>query len=56
VQQPADIDLLQQELSLRLDGRSPSPAIVAKIETAIAVSNLPELIIHAASKQSFGGL
>ena len=54
VQQPADIDLLQQELSLRLDGRSPNPAIVAKIETAIAVSNLPELIIHAASKQSFG--
>lgn len=54
VQQPADIDLLQKELGLRLDGRTPSPAIVAKIETAIAVSNLPELIIHAASKQSFG--
>ncbi len=54
VQQPADIELLQQELDNRSDGRRPRPAIVAKIETAIAVSNLPELIIHAAGQQAFG--
>lgn len=54
VQRPADIELLQQELDKRSKGRLPPPAIVAKIETAIAVSNLPELIIYAAGKQSFG--
>ncbi|MCA6624266.1 MAG: hypothetical protein IM542_17190 [Pseudanabaena sp. M165S2SP1A06QC] len=54
VQRSEDIKLLQQELQKRLDGRVSSPAIVAKIETAIAVSNLPELIIHAAGKNSFG--
>ncbi|WP_256090891.1 pyruvate kinase [Nostoc sp. KVJ20] len=51
VQRPADIELLQQELDKRC---GKLPAIVAKIETAIAVSNLPELIIYAAGKQSFG--
>lgn len=54
VQRPADIELLQQELSRRANQRSTSPAIVAKIETSTAVSNLPELIVHAAGKQSFG--
>lgn len=54
VQRAADIELLQQELNRRLGGRLTSPAIVAKIETSIAVCNLPELIIHAAGKQSFG--
>lgn len=54
VQRPADIELLQQELDKRSQGRLTRPAIVAKIETAIAVSNLPELIIYAAGKQSFG--
>jgi pyruvate kinase len=54
VQRPADIQLLQQELHRRLGARSTSPAIVAKIETAIAVSNLPELIIYAAGQQPFG--
>jgi pyruvate kinase len=54
VQRPADIELLQQELDNRSGGRRPRPAIVAKIETAIAVCNLPELIIHAVGKQSFG--
>ncbi|WP_084227175.1 pyruvate kinase [Nostoc sp. KVJ20] len=54
VQHPADIELLQQELDKRSEGRLSRPAIVAKIETAIAVSNLPELIIYAAGKQSFG--
>jgi pyruvate kinase len=54
VQRPADIELLQQELKHRVAEHLPSPAIVAKIETAIAVSNLPGLIIYAAGKQPFG--
>jgi pyruvate kinase len=54
VQRSADIELLQQELDKRSQGRLTRPAIVAKIETAIAVSNLPELIVYAAGKQSFG--
>jgi pyruvate kinase len=54
VQTPADIQLLQQELAVRLPENSPRPAIVAKIETPLAVSNLPELIIQAAGKQPFG--
>jgi pyruvate kinase len=54
VQRPTDIELLQQELAKRCENRLPPPAIVAKIETAIAVTNLPELIIHAAGKGSFG--
>jgi pyruvate kinase len=55
VQRPADIELLQQELDRRTPSeRGSQPAIVAKIETAIAVSNLPELIVRAAGKQAFG--
>jgi pyruvate kinase len=54
VQRPADIELLQQELDKRSNERGSHPAIVAKIETAIAVSNLPELIVRAAGKQAFG--
>lgn len=54
VQRPADIELLQQELDKRFGSGLCRPAIVAKIETAIAVTNLPELIVYAAGKQSFG--
>jgi pyruvate kinase len=54
VQQASDIAQLQAELEPRCQGRSERPAIVAKIETPIAISNLPELIVHAAGKQSFG--
>ncbi len=54
VQRPSDIELLQQELAKRCENRLSPPAIVAKIETAIAVSNLPELIVYAAGKGSFG--
>jgi pyruvate kinase len=54
VQRPADIELLQQELNKRCENRLSPPAIVAKIETAIAVTNLPELIVYAAGKGSFG--
>ena len=54
VQRPSDIELLQQELNKRCEHRLSPPAIVAKIETAIAVTNLPELIVYAAGKGSFG--
>ncbi|WP_373545334.1 pyruvate kinase [Chamaesiphon sp.] len=54
VQRPSDIELLQQELAKRCENRLSPPAIVAKIETAIAVTNLPELIVYAAGKRSFG--
>lgn len=54
VQRSSDIELLQQELDKRCENRLSQPAIVAKIETAIAVTNLPELIIYAAGKGSFG--
>lgn len=52
VQQPADIEHLQWELERRRVNQP--PAIVAKIETPQAVRNLPELIVQAAGKQSFG--
>ncbi|MGP1382004.1 MAG: pyruvate kinase [Thainema sp.] len=54
VQHAGDIDLLQAELDKRCQGTEKNPAIVAKIETPVAVRNLPELIIHAAGKRSFG--
>ncbi len=54
VQHPADIELLQHELEQRAGVHPTLPAIVAKIETPMAVSNLPELMIHAAGKQAFG--
>ena len=52
VQTADDIKLLQQELATRM----PHPreiAIMAKIETPKAVSNLPELIVQAAGQQPF---
>jgi pyruvate kinase len=54
VQRSTDIELLQQELAKRCENRLSPPAIVAKIETAIAVTNLPELIVYAAGKRLFG--
>jgi pyruvate kinase len=52
VQEPGDLALLQGELASRLD--SPEQvAIVAKIETKLAVRNLPELIVQAAGAQPF---
>jgi pyruvate kinase len=54
VQQPADIDLLLQEIRARVQDRGRSPALVAKIETMHAIRNLPELIVHAAGQVPFG--
>ena len=50
VQRPGDIALLQDELAARLD-RIDDIALVAKIETQLAISNLPELIIQGAGRQ-----
>ncbi|WP_375329422.1 pyruvate kinase [Microcystis sp. BLCC-F210] len=54
VQKASDIETLQLELQSRLGDAWRQKAIVAKIETPLAVKNLPELIIHAAGKQPFG--
>jgi pyruvate kinase len=51
VQEPADIELLQQELAARQQHQL---GIIAKIETQKAVQNLPEIIVQAAGKQPFG--
>jgi pyruvate kinase len=48
VQRPAEIALLQAELAARGAGRI---GLVAKIETSLAVKNLPELIVQGAGAQ-----
>ncbi|MCR8547422.1 pyruvate kinase [Salipiger sp. P9] len=47
VQTPADVRALQQALAARLPAGKPAPAIILKIETDLAVSNLPRLIVQA---------
>lgn len=48
VQTPADVRRLTDELSSRIDGR-PLPALMLKIETPLAVRNLPRLLVQAGS-------
>ena len=48
VQRPSDIALLQTELAARSDRQL---ALIAKIETGLAVRSLPEIIVQAAGKQ-----
>lgn len=50
VQRPSDITLLQDELARRRPGKPPQPLIL-KIETPLAVRNLPRLIIQAGGRQ-----
>ena len=50
VQKPADIAWLQRELAARRRAKAPLPLVI-KIETRLAVRNLPELIVQAAGKQ-----
>jgi pyruvate kinase len=50
VQRPEDLDLLHRELDDRTDRR---PAVIAKVETALAVQNLPELIVAGAGASPF---
>jgi pyruvate kinase len=50
VQRPEDVELLQHEIASRLKEK-PLPPLVLKIETRLAVVNLPNLIVQAAAKQ-----
>ena len=50
VQKPADIAWLQRELSARRQTKAPLPLVI-KVETRLAVRNLPELIVQAAGGQ-----
>jgi pyruvate kinase len=50
VQRPDDIALLQDELAKRLE-RPEAITLVTKIETKLAIRNLPELIVQAAGAQ-----
>jgi pyruvate kinase len=50
VQRPSDVAQLQRHLAARGDRL---PALMAKIETAEAVRNLPDLIVQAAGRQPF---
>lgn len=48
VQRPSDVELLQRELAARTDREL---ALVAKIETGLAVRSLPEIIVQGAGRQ-----
>jgi pyruvate kinase len=50
VQTEADIEALLEEISKRVPSDRKPPALVLKIETKLAVRNLPELIVRAAGK------
>ena len=52
VQRPEDIALLQAEIARRDADRAHMP-IVAKVETQLAFTNLPELIVQAAGNNPF---
>jgi len=49
VQQPADVELLQDHLAARR-GDAPALPLVLKIETPLAVHNLPRLILQSAKR------
>jgi pyruvate kinase len=50
VQRPLDVALLERELTRRSHGRPPQP-VVLKIETVLAVENLPQLIVQCAGRR-----
>lgn len=50
VQSENDVMLLIDELAQRASSNRPSPALVLKIETRLAVRNLPGMIVQAAGK------
>ena len=50
VQRSSDIALIQRELAARRGGRPVQPLVI-KIETALAVRNLPDLVVHGAGQQ-----
>ncbi len=49
VQRPADVELLQKQLAARRGEKPPQP-LVLKIETPLAVRNLPRLILQSARR------
>ncbi len=49
VQRPPDIKLIQRELAARRGGR-PAQPLVIKIETALAVRSLPDLVVQGAGQ------
>ena len=54
VQTAEDIAELQRELVARLPQGTRAPALIAKIETELAVQQLPAIIAQAAGRQPFG--
>jgi pyruvate kinase len=48
VQRPSDVDLLREELAARR-GAKPPQALVLKIETALSIRNLPDLVVRASA-------
>ena len=54
VQTAGDIALLQGEIAARLHPEQPLPGTIAKIETPLAVRNLPEIVVQSAGKQPLG--
>ena len=54
VQSASDVERLQWELDERVNGRAEPIGIVAKIETGLAVKNLPEIIVQGAGRGPFG--
>ena len=50
VQRPDDIRILQEELAARLE-RPEAITLITKIETGLAIRNLPELIVQGAGTQ-----
>lgn len=54
VQTAADVAQLQAEVAQRSRSKPNPLAIIAKIETPLAVHNLPDLMVQAAGKQPFG--
>jgi pyruvate kinase len=54
VQSADDVVVLQEELVKRLGADASKKAIIAKIETRMAVSNLPEIIVQAAGQNPLG--
>ena len=53
VQRPEDIALLQEEMNRRRPDLPPMP-IIAKVESQLAITNLPDMIIQAAGTNPFG--
>ena len=54
VQSAADVKMLQNALSERRPNDWRSLSLILKIETALAVRNLPDLLVHAAWQQPTG--